>query len=351
MTKVPVYEWQPSTAEIARRAGIAIEDVVRFDHNTSPYSPPWAADAAQEAAAGLHEYPAADYTPLREAAAARAGVDAAQVVPGAGADELIILCATAFLEPGGTALADSPTYTLYRIATLRRGAEYRTVERPAPDFELPRAELGALAPEADVLWLCQPHNPSGRRDSDAAIAELIAAARNGVVVIDAAYAEFAGDRWAAWVERHENLVVLHTLSKGYGLGGIRVGYSLSSPELAARLHGVRPPGSLSTVSASLAARALTDADLPGLTVDAVADERSRLAKRLADLGLRVLPSDTNFLLCEVGPHALAVEQALMAEGLVVRSYKDGPLTEYLRFTVRTPGEDDRLVAALERNLP
>ncbi len=144
--------------------------------------------------------------------------------------------------------------------------------------------------------------------------------------------------------------MLHTLSKGFGLGGIRVGYSLSSPELAARLHGVRPPGSISTVSAALAVRALQDPDLPGLPVDQVVAERARLATRLADLGLRVLPSETNFLLCEVGAGAAEVEARLMAEGLVVRSFATGPLAEYLRFTVRSPDEDDRLVAALERNL-
>ncbi len=270
----PVYQWQPSTAEIARRAGIAPEEVIRFDHNTSPTAPPWAPEEAAIAGDRLNEYPAADYRRLREAAGAYAGVDAEQVVPGAGVDELIGLAALAFLPAGGSAVAAEPTYTLYRIATMQRGGTFTALTRRAPDFGLPAA-LADAAATADLTWLCVPHNPTGRREPDQAIAAVIEAA-SGTVVVDAAYAQFAGDRWAPLVERHRNLVVLHTLSKAFGLAGIRVGYSLSSPELAARLHAVRPPGSISTGSAALAIRALAE---PGLAVSNVASivaERDRM---------------------------------------------------------------------------
>lgn len=344
----PVYQWQPSTAEIARRAGIDPADVIRFDHNTSPYRVDWAETEAAASAALLNEYPAADYTPLREAAGERAGVDADWVVPGAGADELIGLCARAFLEPGGTSIGVDPSYTLYRIAAAHAKATYSTVESPGPDFPYPGADL-ADRPE-DIVWLCIPNNPTGVRPSDAAVEAIVGSAA-GIVVLDAAYAEFADDRWASWVERFDNLVVLHTMSKAYGLAGIRVGYSISQPDLAARLHAVRPPGSVSTTSAALAMRALRDPRLPDEAVDALTAARAVLAKRLADLGVRVLPSQTNFLLCEVGDGAAAAGDRLMREGIVVRSYHSGPLNDYLRFTVRTADEHDRLIEALERNLP
>ncbi len=346
----PKYRWQPSTAEIARRAGITPDRVVRFDHNTSPYAPAWAPDEAAAAARTANEYPAADYRPLREAAAAYAGVAADQVMVGAGADELILLAARAFLPPGGVAVADHPTYTLYRIATAHQRGEYATVDRTPPDFALPVAELADAAARSDLLWLCQPHNPTGRREPDADLEAVVGAAA-GIVVVDAAYAEFGGDRWAPWLERHPNFVVLHTMSKAFGLAAIRVGYSLASPELTARLDSVRPPGSISTVSAALAIRALGEPELAKQHVAALADERTRLARMMAGAGFRVLPSETNFLLCEVGAHALELARQLMAEGLVVRSYQAGPLAEYLRFTVRTAADHDRLLAAIERNLP
>ncbi len=345
----PVYQWQPSTAEIARRAGIAPEDVIRFDHNTSPVAPPWAEEVALAASARLNEYPAADYRPLCEAAAGYAGVDVDQVVPGAGADELIALTARAFLPAGGTAVAADPTYPLYRIATAHQAGRFVPVARTAPDFAIP-AGLAAAAATADLVWMCVPHNPSGRRDPDGAIAAVIEAA-SGIVLIDAAYAQFAGDSWTAWVKRYPNLVVAHTMSKAFGLAGIRVGYSVSVPELANRLQAVRPPGSISTVSAELAVRALGEPETAAANVAAITRERDRLAGGLAVFGFRVLPSMTNFVLCEVGASALDIEQRLMAEGLVVRSYRTGPLKDYLRFTVRLPDEDDRLLAALRVMLP
>ncbi len=350
MTGLPVYQWQPGTAEIAARAGIAPDEVIRFDHNTSPQAPPWVAEEAAAATRRASEYPAADYRPLKDAAAAYAGVGSEQVMVGAGADELILIAAKAWLGPGRVAAADLPAYSLYRIAAAQQDAEFRTVDRPAPHFPLPTAAVAERAAASDLLYLCQPHNPTGQRAPDDEIEQVVAAA-GGIVVLDAAYAEFTGDRWAPWLERHPNLVVLHTLSKAFGLASIRVGYSLASAELTRRLEALRPPGSISAVSAALAIRALGEPEVAKSNVAMIVEERSRLAQRFTALGFRVIPSDTNFLLCEVGPHAPDLERALMNEGLVVRSYAAGALTEYLRFTVRTAAQHDRLIDAIERNLP
>lgn len=346
---VPRYQWQPSTEEIARRAGVARADVIRFDHNTSPYPPPWQTEEGAAAATGLNEYPAADYLPLRIAAAQLAGVSPEMVVPGAGVDEMIDLCARALIPPGGRAVAPSPTYTLYRIATMRRGARYGDVPRSGPGLAWPGAALAEAAAEADLIWLCLPDNPFGDRPQDDAIRQVLTAAR-GIVVIDAAYAEFAGDAWSPWLAGHPNLVVLHTLSKAFGLAAIRVGYSISSADIAMRLDAVRPPGSVSSISAALAIRALGQPDYAREIVARIAAARADLAESLGQLGMWVRPSLVNFLLCEVGPGAAALETELMGRGMVVRAYRSGPLTQYLRFTVRSPAENARLVAELERIL-
>ncbi len=347
----PVYQWQPTTAQIAGRAGIAPEQVIRFDHNTSPTRPEWVAEIAAPLASTLNEYPGADYRPLREAIAGYAGVDPDRVVAGAGADELIGLSAQAFLPPGGVAVSASPTYALYAVATVQRDAKLVEVSRPAPDFRLPLPELLDAAQGADLIWLCVPNNPTGNRDRDEELEALLAVA-GGVVVLDAAYAEFAGDRWAPWVDRHPNLVVLGTLSKAFSLAGIRVGYSLSTPELAAALDRRRPPGSISTLSAAIAEEALRHPERARATVAALHAERDRLAAALSSLGWTVAPSVANFLLAEVGPSARTLAEGLMwEEGMVARSYAEGsPLHHFLRFTVRSPEEDDRLVSTLRRRL-
>jgi histidinol-phosphate aminotransferase len=348
--RFPKYVWQPTSEEIARDAGLDPDQVERFDHNTSPVPTDWAAEVVLRRSSRLNEYPAASYVDLRQAVAVNTGLDPDSVIPGAGADELILLAARAFLAPGRNAVMADPTYPMYRIATAQvRGCAVSIDARP-PDFGFPVDEVIAAARDAEIVWLCVPSNPIGNRATDEAVAAVIAAT-DGVVVLDAAYAQFSEDDWAPWVDRHHNLLVLHTMSKAYGLAGARVGYGLGHPDLIAAIDGVRPPGSLSTLSVDLAVAALEAPDRMRSVVDTAIEERARLAAGLQELGLRVMPSSTNFLLCEVGPRARTVADGLMKEGLVTRTFPaDGPLASYLRFTVRTPGAHDRLFSALQRRL-
>lgn len=346
----PRYRWQPTTSAIAQRFGIPASQVVRFDQNTSPFPTDWAPAVVTPVARGLNEYPEADYRSLREAAGRYAGVVPNAVVPTAGVDELLLIAARAFLEPGERAVAVTPTYALYRIATAQRRAEL--VEVPLDeDLSFPTEAFLRTAATARLVWLCIPNNPTGNRPDADLLAELCEAT-DGVVLLDAAYAEIAGDDWVPWLERHPNLVVGQTLSKGFGLAGARVGYALAGPDLADALDAVRPPGSISSISAALAVAALDEPNRMRRRVARLVAERARFAAELDRLGLEVHPSEANFLLCRVGPHAGQVAGALLAEGLVVRTFPDhGPLAHHLRFTVRAPEETARLVDALWRHLP
>lgn len=350
MSAAPRYRWQPTTAEIAAAAGISVADVVRFDHNTSPFPTDWAVDLAAAAARSLNEYPGASYRPIREAVAVRTGLAVEQVAVGAGVDELILLSGRAFLAPGTRAVAITPTYPLYEIATRQVGGELTRLPAAPPDFVFPIDQVIAAARNAVVTWLCVPDNPTGSRVEDEQIAAVIAAT-DGLVVLDAAYAEFSDDAWTEWVDRHRNLLVLHTLSKAYGVGGIRVGYGLGHPDLIDAIDAVRPPGSIASISVEVAVAALASPERMRTHVAAIGAERSRLGGELSRLGFRVLPSHTNFLLCEVGTEAGRLADTLMQRGLVVRKYGDGgPLDRYLRFTVRSREQDDRLIAALEQEV-
>ena len=346
----PRYRWQPTTAEIATRFGLRASDVVRFDQNTSPFSTDWAPGLIGPLAQGLNEYPAASYGPLRAAAAEYLDADPRQIVPGAGIDEIILLVAKAFLGPGTRSTAAVPTYPLYEIATRQLGGEFVPVPCPAPGFAVPLDALSVAAETSDVTWLCVPNNPTGHRIGDRDIIEIVESAR-GVVVIDAAYAEFTEDRWSPWVQRYDNVIVCHTMSKGFGLAALRVGFALTSLALADELDGIRPPGSIASLSAEIAASALATPTRMRRHVDRIVRERSRFADALADSGMMVgADSVANFVLCEVGPHAGALADALMTEGLVVRRFPaDGPLGNHLRFTVRARGENDRLIEAIRRH--
>ncbi|MDK1019240.1 MAG: histidinol-phosphate transaminase [Actinomycetota bacterium] len=345
----PRYRWQPTTAEIAERYGLDESDVIRFDHNTSPFSTDWAPALIAPMARRLNEYPGALYSEIREAAAGYLGVDSEMVVPGAGIDEIIGLVANAFLGRGQRATAVTPTYPMYQIASLQRQAEFVSVSYE-PDFVFPAGAFGEAAQTSDVTWLCVPNNPTGDRVPDDIVASIIEQAR-GIVVIDAAYAEFAGDVWARWVERYDNLIVAHTMSKAFGLAGIRVGYSISAPKIADRLDSVRPPGSISSISAELASVALGEPQRMQRRIMRLAKEKSRMSAALTQLGIQPRPSETNFLLCDVGPQSGDIAGQLLTKGLVVRHFPDDhPLVNFLRFTVRAPHENDRLIDALWRQL-
>lgn len=342
------YEWETSSEALAAELGIPATAVLRFDTNTSPYAPAVDPALVHAALATVNEYPDATYAPLVRAITAYTGFSAESIVIGAGADELLDMLAKVYLDPGDTAVTTAPTYSLYDVVTAMMGARLVVVP-DRPDFSLDLPALIAAARAAKLVWVCHPNNPTAAPRPVEALAELAAAVACPVVV-DEAYFEFAGTTAATLIARHENIVVLRTLSKAFGLAGARVGYALAAPAVATWLNRVRPPNSVGSLSVALAAAALHD--LPRLqhNVATIVAHREALAEELRNLGLRVYPSATNFLLAEV-PHARTVAQRLLRQGIVVRDVSSRPLiTGCLRFTVRTPDQNCQLVAALREAL-
>jgi histidinol-phosphate/aromatic aminotransferase/cobyric acid decarboxylase-like protein/imidazoleglycerol phosphate dehydratase HisB len=306
------YEWAASTRDVARIAGIDPSQVLRFDQNTPPLPlPSTRPGAIAGALARVSSYPGAGYEDLRSAIAAYAGVGPENVVLGAGADDLILLCARAWAGPGdAVGLPPPPTYPLYRIAAQLAGAE------PGGDDPV-------------VTFACRPNNPTGTLDD-------LPDARP--LVVDEAYYEYAGTTAAQLID--DGVVVLRTFSKSFALAGARIGYALASADVAAELNARQAPAPVSSLSVALALAALRDPP----DVSATVDERERLARALRALGLEPLPSSTNFLYVPVddGP---ALGDALLRHGLVVRTY-DGAI----RASVSDPEDDDVLVETLARIL-
>lgn len=342
------YEWEASAEELAARLGLLASDILRFDTNTSPYPPTCEARLLEGALASVNEYPDATYPALLRALIAYTGFPAESIVVGAGADELLDMLAKVFLEPGDVAVTTEPTYGMYGVVTAIAGARLVTVA-DRPDFSLDLDGILAAAREAKLVWLCHPNNPTGQAREIEHVASLARVTR-GPVVVDEAYFEFHGVTAAQLIAEHPNVVVLRTLSKAFGLAGARVGYALAQPTLAAWLNRVRPPNSVSSISVALGAAVLSDPASLRERVAAILAARETLARALRDLGLAVFPSTTNFLLCRV-PRARAVAQRLLQDGLVVRDLSGRPaLADCLRFTVRSPEQNERLVQALAKAL-
>ena len=366
-TRPLAYAWEATDEQVAERYGVPLEEIARFDLNTSPAPPDLALRLLRGGDYGraISEYPPSDYRDLVAAAAERYGVGRDEILVGAGADEVLDLLAKAFLAPGATAVIPSPSYAMYRVLTEQRPARPVLVPRrtAVQGFALDVPAVRAAARQASLVWLCSPNNPTGLPEPDGAVAALLdglaadagAAGRAApVVVLDEAYAEFAGTSLVGLRERYSRLVVVRTASKAYALAGLRVGFAIARRELLAEIEPYRPPGSVAVPSVAVVAAALRDPRMPADNVARVERERARLAAAFAAAGLPAHPSLTNFLLVDVGGRAAAraMAEGLLGRGLVPRTFgRDHPLAGHLRFTVRDEAQDDRLIAAFGELAP
>jgi histidinol-phosphate aminotransferase len=355
------YAWEATDESVSARFGIPIDQVLRFDLNTSP-APPELLTRVLRAGSfhtSVSEYPPGDYRRLVEAAMQAYGVAFDEVLPGAGADEILDMCTKAFLAPGAATVIAVPTYAMYRIHAEQRGGRVIAVPRlgKADGWAMDVPAVRAAAREATLVWACNPNNPTGRLEPDGAIESLLAgiaedAAVDGrpapAVVVDEAYSEFTGVSVIPLRHRFPNVVAVRTASKAYALAGLRVGFAIGHPETIGRIALYRPPGSVSTVSITVVTEALLHPEEMWANVDRVERERPRLASALAALGWDPQPTATNFILLDLAmpERSEAAALALMARGIVPRTFGAGhPLAHCIRVTVRAPEENDRLIAA------
>ena len=320
------YAWAATVAEVAARHGLAPAEVLKFDQNT-PALPGVAQIPLAESFATLNTYPDGTYRELREAAASyvsrQSGSEVTweQIVVGAGADDLILLCARTFLGPGLAASIVPPTYALYRIATLLAGADL-----------LP----GADGPDgASVIWRCNPDNPTGAVIPAAELVELARRHPDAAVVVDEAYVEYGGDTVVPWLAECPNLIVLRTMSKAFGYAALRVGYAVAAPATAAVLDARRAPAPISAPAARIAAAALRD---PRYDLATELGERERVREALVAAGFDAPPVAGNFVWIRSEDDLGA---RLERQGIIVRRFPEG-----IRVTLRRPTENDRFLGAL-----
>lgn len=306
------------------------------------------------AATPTNRYPDPMSNDLRDELAAWHGVSRENVIVGNGGDELLYNFLLAFGGPGRTLVNVPPTFSEYAFFASLTQTGVRDVWRD-PETFLPREdELVAAAGEASLVILTSPNNPTG----DVAPLELVARvcdACPGLVMVDEAYGEFAepGTSAEALFAEHDNLLVLHTLSKAFALAGARCGYVIAAPDVIAALAAVRQIYSVNvlTQAAALAAvRARAEFDP---TVEKIVSERSRLYESLARVeGVRVWPSEGNFILARMAGASRVRERLRDERSILVRDFSYAPgLADCLRITVGTPEENDAVFEALSEIVP
>ena len=332
----------------------ADERTIKLNTNENPW-PPGPAVARVLAGfdpARLRRYPPPHANGFRDVAARLAGVDRDAIIATNGGDELLRLVLTTFLTPGRPLATTQPSYSLYPV--LAAVQDCPTLEVPlGVDFGLP-PELAerANAAGAGVTCVVNPHAPSGRLF---AVAELdrLAEALDGILLVDEAYVDFVdpalGHDATDLVRRHDNVLILRSMSKGYALAGLRFGYGIGPPALIEPLlNKTRDSYNVDLLAQELATAALADQEWAMANRSAVRAERTRLADALAALGFECPSSQANFLFPRVPPgaDALALQRALKAAGILVRHFAGSGLADRLRITIGTPHEDDALLATL-----
>ena len=325
---------------------------VRLNVNENPCPPSAEVVAAITAAVAgvageMNRYPDREALTLRQTLAEYVGVTADRIWPANGSNEIMQQVLGVFGGPGRTMLSFAPTYSMYPVYARDSHTRYVTAGR-RPDHSLdPDVVVRALADEQpSVVVVASPNNPTGGVISSDEVVDLHdRVAPAGVLVVDEAYVEFAPDGSSAvqLLDALPNLIVTRTMSKAWGMAGLRLGYAVTSPAIVAALRIVRLPYHLSAISQAAAVAALTHRAQLLAPVSEVVHERDRFQEWLAARGIPFTPSEANFVLIGPLPDAHGVFTDLLADGVLIRE-TGGP--GYLRASIGTPDENAALRRAL-----
>ena len=298
---------------------------------------------------GYNRYPDPQQKLLKTLLAQLKRVSQNQILLGNGSDEVLDLLFRAFCEPNqDNVITLPPTYGMYGVLANLNAIENREVLL-TKDFE-PNVDeiLNAVSKNTKIIFLCSPNNPTGNSFSDESILYLLKNF-NGLVVLDEAYIDFSSkESWLSELNDFPNLVIIQTLSKAYGLAGLRIGIVYASEEIISMLNKIKPPYNLNTSSQEIALKKLTQNTLTA-QVKKIVSERENVVNVLKSITFikQIFPSDANFILIKVDDANLRYNQLIQA-GIVIRNRSNQPLCENcLRITIGTKEENNQLITTFK----
>ena len=357
VNRVPEYirklvPYQPGKPieEVEREYGIA--NSIKLASNENPLGPsPKAVQAMRDKLEQLHLYPDGDCFYLKSALANKLGIDAERLIFGNGSNELIELAVRTFMRPGDEAVMAHQAFVVYQLVVQASGGVGTIV--PLRNFSHDLVAMGeAMGPKTRIVFLANPNNPTGtiyRRDEWERFLQRVSP--DVLIIVDEAYFEYVRDPdYPDSLKYHDHgktLLTLRTFSKLYGLAGLRIGYGVTSKEIAGLLHRVRQPFNVNAVAQWAALAALEDHDHVSRSLEVNRQGMEYLSKEIAQLGLEHVPSQANFILLRV-ESGNTVFQQLLAQGIIVRPMAAYELPEYVRVTVGTMEENRQFIDALRK---
>jgi histidinol-phosphate aminotransferase len=319
--------------------------IIKLNSNENAYPPSPVALEALRTIDGesLRRYPEPFGGQFRQAVSQVLGVPSDWVIVGNGSDEVLSIVIRACAEPGRKVVYPMPTYVLYRTLTEMQAAEILEIPY-AENYSLPVTEL--IAANGAVTFIASPNSPSGHVVPKDDLRKL-ASSLSGVLVIDEAYADFADENALDVVQEYENVIVIRTLSKGYSLAGLRLGFGIANPKLLPGLFKVKDSYNIDAIACAVGTAAITDQAYKNACIAKIIASRHKLTQDLKELGFRVWDSQTNFLLVQPPQNnAEYLYQKLKAQKILIRYFPQPGLDDKLRITVGTDEQNQILVTAL-----
>jgi histidinol-phosphate aminotransferase len=330
---------------------LGLTRVIKLASNENPWGPsPKALEAGRLALDKIFLYPDANAYNLKKALSERVQVEPSQIAIGNGSDEIVQLIANVFVDPGDEVVMANPSFPRYKTVTELMGGIPKEVVLTDYRHDL-AAMAAAVTEKTKLVFICNPNNPSGTIVSERELDEFMDLIPPRVMVVfDEAYIEYVNAPEFAsglkYLQQGREVLVLRTFSKAYGLAGLRIGFAIGSPEMIDLLNRVRGPFNGNQVAQQAAGAALADQDYLGQVVANNYHGLNQLSEGLAKLGCTPVPSQTNFILVEVGRPSAELFAGLMRKGIIVRPGHLLGHPEALRVTVGTGEENEQFLAAL-----
>jgi len=313
-------------------------DMIFLDANENPFQN------------GVNRYPDPQQTSVKKVLAKQRNVNPNQILLGNGSDEVLDLIFRAFCEPKvDNVITLPPTYGMYGVLANINAVENREVLL-SNEFQ-PQVEqiLDTVDENTKIIFLCSPNNPTANSFSDESVLKLLENFK-GLIVIDEAYIDFSDkESWLAKIDEYPNLVITQTLSKAYGLAGIRLGICYGSSEVISVLNKIKPPYNVNELTQKRALERLSHPEKIEYEIASIIEQREELLKVLVDVKFvkKVYPTEANFILIKVDDANKRYNE-LIAKGIVIRNRTTQPLCENtLRLTIGTEEENKILIKALK----
>jgi histidinol-phosphate aminotransferase len=356
--RIAPYQAGRPISEVAREFGLDEASIVKLASNENPLGIPESARRAIEIVlADIGRYPDSNGFELKAAISAKYGVPQDWITLGNGSNDILELAAHAFVQPGESIVYAEYSFAVYPLATQGVGA--RGIEVPSLNYGHDIAAMArAIDNDTRLVFIANPNNPTGTFVPAVELEKFLVAVRPEVVVVlDEAYNEYLAAQLQydsiEWVRRFPNLLVSRTMSKAYGLAGLRVGFAIAQPALTDMLNRIRQPFNVNSLAQAAAIAALNDRDFLHRSAQVNAAGYVQLTEAFAEMGIEYVPSYGNFVLIKVGNDEDAgsrVNLALLKQGIIVRPVNNYRLPQWLRISIGLPEENAAFLAALKKAL-